>query len=207
MAAPSPGIRHAVYLGGYPFTTGVASIADLSPATMEVQRRLLDGTLVRYTAAPFAGACDRPGKYTFQLAFQRLKASEQAAAAAIASSAASLDFCPWIEFAETFTIPPNTAYGGTLARRDGYSECPPLVVPTPSTDLVPRLTIEGVSTPITLGAVLNYRTPWTAAGVSGGTPETAIVWYHPLFLVQVTRSAVGYPLPHRTTATFTLEEV
>jgi len=207
MAAPSPGIRHAIYLGGYSFTSGIASIADLIPATMEVQKRLLDGTLVRHVAIPFAGACDRPTKYSFVLSYQRLTADEQAAIASIVSSAASLDFCPWIEFAETFTIQAGTAYSGTLARRSGYTECPPSVIPSPSTDLVPRLEIEGTTASLTLGGVSNYRTPWSSAGTAGASDETAVIWYHPLFRVQVSRSAVGYQLPHRTVASLTLDEV
>jgi hypothetical protein len=199
-----PGISERIYIGGYTITKNADSVTERRDYA-KTEQRLRDGTLVSHYLYPTTGDPDLMTKVAWTLSWTLLADADQVAIARLVAATGAIDFCPWTPCVEQWTYAAGDSYAGTLLRRAALSYVSPL--PTNAASKYATAgELNGSTKSVTLGAVTNYRTAWTATGTASAGDVISILYY-PIYRVKLTNEQPSYSQPNAAGWTLNLEEV
>jgi len=179
----APGINQPTYLNGYVFNFPPKTITP-TPVFGESVRRARDGALLDHTHRSAITEPDVSSKFRIEVEWDQFTEADVFMWLRCVARRGPFTFCPWMLWHEEFTFLTGETLAGTLQRGSAKNEIPSaLAVGTPSTDFDATFYVDDVlSAAFTVGAMTNYRTPFTSA-LTG--PAVVSVVYAPLFLVRV----------------------
>jgi hypothetical protein len=200
-----PGIVESVYLNGVAFDRGPSSVVP-NWLTAQSRARGRDGALYIDSLQPEATYPVLTAKLDLSLSWDSMCADDILRVNRMIAQGGPFDICYWRYLTEAFAVAAGLTLAGTLARRNALTVVSPL--PTGAAANYPVIGTRGDGTTAftpTLGAVSNYRTPWTNAAVSAG--ETVTVDYVPVFRMYVVAGQESFTQPHRQGQTLRFEEM